>query len=67
MGGRGILLGGVTGVEAANVLIIGGGISGTEAAKMAVGLQANVTILDTSEKRLDELSVLFDNKINCLI
>ena len=67
MGGRGILLGGVTGVEPANVLIIGGGISGTEAAKMAVGLQANVTILDTSEKRLDELSVLFDNKINCLI
>ena len=67
MGGRGILLGGVTGVEPANVLIIGGGISGTEAAKMAVGLKANVTILDTSEKRLDELSVLFDNKINCLI
>ena len=67
MDGRGILLGGVTGVEPANVLIIGGGISGTEAAKMAVGLQANVTILDTSEKRLDELSVLFDNKINCLI
>ena len=67
MGGRGILLGGVTGVEPANVLIIGGGISGTEAAKMAVGLQANVTILDTSEKRLDELSILFDNKINCLI
>ena len=67
MGGRGILLGGVTGVQPAKVLIIGGGISGTEAAKMAVGLQANVTILDTSEKRLDELSVLFDNKINCLI
>ena len=67
MGGRGILLGGVTGVQPAKVLIIGGGISGTEAAKMAVGLQANVTILDTSEKRLDELSVLLDNKINCLI
>ncbi|MEC7851447.1 MAG: alanine dehydrogenase, partial [Bacteroidota bacterium] len=67
MGGRGILLGGVSGVEPANVLIIGGGISGTEAAKMAVGLQANVTILDTSEKRLNELNELFDNKINCLI
>ena len=67
MGGRGILLGGVSGVEPANVLIIGGGISGTEAAKMAVGLQANVTILDTSEKRLNELNKLFDNKINCLI
>ena len=34
---------------------------------MAVGLQANVTILDTSEKRLNELNELFDNKINCLI
>ena len=67
MGGRGILLGGVSGVEPANVLIIGGGISGTEAAKMAVGLQANVTILDTSEKKLNELNELFDNKINCLI
>ena len=67
MGGRGILLGGVSGVEPANVLIIGGGISGTEAAKMAVGLQANVTILDTSEKRLNELSELFENKVNCLI
>ena len=66
MGGRGILLGGVSGVEPANVLIIGGGISGTEAAKMAVGLQANVTILDTSEKRLNELNELFDNKITCL-
>ena len=58
---------GCKGVEPANVLIIGGGISGTEAAKMAVGLQANVTILDTSEKRLNELNELFDNKINCLI
>ena len=67
MGGRGILLGGVSGVEPANVLIIGGGISGTEAAKMAVGLQANVTILDTSEKRLNELSELFENKVNCSI
>lgn len=67
MGGRGILLGGVSGVEPANVLIIGGGISGTEAAKMAVGLQANVTILDTSKKRLSQLSELFDKKINCLL
>ena len=67
MGGRGILLGGVNGVEPANVLIIGGGISGTEAAKMAVGLQANVTILDTSEKRLIELNKLFNNKIKCLM
>ena len=67
MGGKGILLGGVSGVEPANVLIIGGGISGTEAAKMAVGLQANVTILDTSQERLDELTNYFKGKINCLL
>ena len=62
MGGRGILLGGVTGVKPAKVLIIGGGISGTEAAKMAIGLGANVTILDTNDKRIKELSVLFGDK-----
>ena len=67
MGGRGILLGGVTGVTAANVLIIGGGISGTEAAKMALGLGANVTILDTNENRLKELNRLFENKIKCIL
>tara|TARA_B110000037_G_scaffold153368_1_gene173027 strand:+ start:31 stop:1143 length:1113 start_codon:yes stop_codon:yes gene_type:complete len=54
-GGLGILLGGVTGVKPANVLIIGGGISGTEAARMAAGLGANVTILDTNLNRLREL------------
>ena len=57
MGGRGILLGGVTGVTPAEVLIIGGGISGTEAAKMAIGLGANVTILDTNENRIKELEI----------
>ena len=62
MGGIGILLGGVTGVKPAKVLIIGGGISGTEAAKMAIGLGANVTILDTNDKRIKELSVLFGDK-----
>ncbi len=67
MGGRGILLGGVTGVQPANVLIIGGGISGTEAAKMAVGLQANVTILDTSEKRLSDLKKLFNDSVKCIL
>ena len=51
-GGLGILLGGVTGVKPANVLIIGGGVSGTEAARMAAGLGANVTILDTNLNRL---------------
>ena len=67
MGGRGILLGGVSGVKPANVLVIGGGISGTEAAKMALGLEANVTILDTSQERLDELTNYFKGRINCLL
>ena len=67
MGGRGILLGGVTGVDPAKVLIIGGGISGTEAAKMAVGLGANVTILDLNQERLDELNVLFSGKVKCIL
>ena len=54
-GGFGILLGGVTGVRPANVLVIGGGIAGTEAALMAAGLGANVTIMDTNLNRLHEL------------
>ena len=66
MGGRGILIGGVSGVKAAKVLIIGGGISGTEAAKMAIGLGGNVTILDTNKSRLEELNILFENKVNCI-
>jgi alanine dehydrogenase len=55
-GGRGILLGGVPGVEPGNVLVIGGGVVGTNAAKMAAGLGARVTILDTSLHRLRYLS-----------
>ena len=55
-GGRGILLGGVPGVERGNVLIIGGGIVGTNAAKMAAGLGARVTILDVSLNRLRYLA-----------
>ena len=54
-GGFGILLGGVTGVKPANVMVIGGGVAGTEAAIMAAGLGANVTILDTNLNRLKEL------------
>lgn len=57
-GGLGILLGGVTGVKPANVLIIGGGVSGTEAARMAAGMGANVTILDTNLSRLRELEII---------
>lgn len=55
-GGRGVLLGGVPGVSPARVVILGGGIAGTNAAEMAVGLQADVTILDKSVARLHWLS-----------
>jgi len=58
-GGRGILLGGVPGVAPARVVILGGGVSGTHAAEMAVGLRADVTVVDRSVKRLRELSALF--------
>ncbi len=56
--GRGVLLGGVAGVAPAKVVIIGGGVSGTNAAQMALGMQADVTILDRSIKRLRELNQL---------
>lgn len=56
MGGRGILLGGVPGVNPAKVLILGGGIVGTQAAKMAAGLGGDVTIVDVSLPRLRYLS-----------
>lgn len=55
--GKGILLGGVPGVAPANVIILGGGVVGTQAAKMAAGLDANVTILDVN---LDRLRYLID-------
>ena len=58
-GGRGILLGGVPGVAPAKVVILGGGVSGTHAAEMAVGLRAEVTVVDRSVKRLRELSSIF--------
>jgi alanine dehydrogenase len=58
-GGRGILLGGVPGVAPAKVVILGGGVSGTHAAEMAVGLRADVTVVDRSVKRLRELSAIF--------
>ena len=55
-GGRGVLLGGVPGVEPGKVLVLGGGIVGTQAAKMAAGLGAQVTIMDVSLPRLRYLS-----------
>lgn len=66
-GGRGILLGGVTGVERANVVIVGGGNVGTNAAKMVVGLGANVTILDVSTKRLAYLDDIFNGRVQTLL
>jgi len=65
-GGRGILLGGVPGVPAARVVIIGGGVVGTNAAKMAVGLGAHVTIIDNNLERLRELDDIFLSKISTL-
>jgi len=65
-GGRGVLLGGVPGVKNGRVLIIGGGIAGTNACKMAVGLGADVTIMDISAKRMAELDDIFGNQIKTL-
>ena len=62
-GGRGILLGGVPGVPAARVVIIGGGVVGTNAAKIAVGMGAHVTIIDNNLDRLRELDDIFLSKI----
>jgi alanine dehydrogenase len=61
-GGRGILLGGVPGVPSARVVVIGGGVVGTHAARMAVGLGAEVSILDRSLPRLRELDELFEGR-----
>jgi len=61
-GGRGMLIGGVPGVAPARILIIGGGVVGTQAARMAVGLGADVTILDRSLPRLRELDDLFQGR-----
>ncbi|GAB4126943.1 MAG: alanine dehydrogenase [Rhodothalassiaceae bacterium] len=63
-GGRGMLLGGVPGVGAARVVIIGGGVVGTNAARMAMGMEAHVTVLDRSIRRLQELDFQFGSKLN---
>lgn len=65
-GGRGVLLGGVPGTPNGRVVIIGGGIAGTNASKIAVGMGADVTVLDVSAKRLMELDEVFDNTISTL-
>jgi len=65
-GGRGVLLGGVPGVEAANVLVIGGGVAGINAVRMAMGMEARVTVLDRSLDRLRELDMQFGPTLNTI-
>jgi alanine dehydrogenase len=65
-GGSGVLLGGVPGVKPAEVLVIGGGVVGINAARMAMGLNARVTILDRSLDRLKYLDELYGDKITTL-
>jgi alanine dehydrogenase len=66
-GGRGVLLGGVPGVTPAKVVIIGGGIVGTNAAKMALGLGADVTVIEKSMGRMRYLDDIFQGKIRTLV
>ena len=65
-GGSGMLLGGVPGVAAAKVVIIGGGVSGTNAARMAMGMEAPVTVIDKSLGRLYELDLQFGPMLNTI-
>src|SRR5690606_3379311 len=66
-GGKGILLGGVSGVPRSKVTVIGGGIAGTNAAKVAVGMGADVTIIDLNPERLRQLDDLFGRDVQTLI
>ncbi|SDJ35302.1 alanine dehydrogenase [Salimicrobium halophilum] len=66
-GGKGVLLGGIPGVERGNVVVIGGGVVGTNAAKIAIGLGANVTIIDLNPDRLRELDDQFGGDIQTLM
>ncbi len=63
-GGMGILLGGVPGVPAAHVVILGAGVVGTHAMQMAVGMGAKVTVLDKNVDRLRQLDLIFGNRIH---
>ncbi len=65
-GGEGVLLGGVPGVPAANVVVLGGGVVGVNAARMAMGLGANVTVLDNSLARLAELDAQFGPQLKTI-
>ncbi len=65
-GGKGVLLGGVPGVPAAKVVILGGGVSGTNAARVAMGMEAYVTVIDRSLPRLYELDMQFGSQLHTL-
>ncbi len=65
-GGAGVLLGGVPGVAAASVVVIGGGVAGTNAARMAMGMEAKVTVIDRSLQRLNELDMQFGPILNTI-
>lgn len=65
-GGRGILLGGVPGVSAAKVVVIGGGVVGTNAIRMAIGMEADVTVLEKSLQRLQQLDLQYGPKLNTI-
>ncbi|MBE9071011.1 alanine dehydrogenase [Leptolyngbya cf. ectocarpi LEGE 11479] len=65
-GGRGVLLGGIPGVSPGRVVVLGGGIVGTEATKMAVGLGAEVTLIDINLDRLNQLEELFGSRVRLL-
>jgi len=65
-GGMGILLGGVPGVAAAKVVILGGGVAGTNAARVAMGMEAYVTVIDKSLPRLYELDLQFGSQLHTL-
>jgi alanine dehydrogenase len=66
LGGRGILLGGVPGVAAANVIVIGGGVVGMNAAFIAIGMEASVSVYDRNIDRLRELDVAFGGRADTL-
>ncbi|MGH7117553.1 MAG: alanine dehydrogenase [Acetobacteraceae bacterium] len=65
-GGAGILIGGVPGVPAARVVVLGGGVSGSNAARVAIGMEAQVTVIDRSLPRLQELDLLFGSRLQTL-
>jgi len=65
-GGSGMLLGGVPGVEAAKVVVLGGGVVGTNAVRMAMGMEAHVTVIDKSLARLKELDFRFGGMLNTI-